>query len=309
MKSDMLRRFIPLLLTIISLLLLPLSAEELWVRNRPFQGQVEGKGNSMKVDLDALLKALELEATIQGNEVIFGDFKVPIETDSSGVRMVLLRDMATGAGLRIRKNPDLGTVDVFTETAGSGDKGDFSAISDSSNSTSRSSSGNGHEKPDYRIKVPSGLEYTDDPSMMAFLKDYVGQRSGGAPDNTSFEFILKPRKGNNDAVLLLMKMTGLPPLESIPPEVEAKMVEGFASGVARKGRILSGPTKLAIGGKTFFKVTYASVEKGENKKNEAYMHVSAPRGTLYALLFGDRENDFNRSAPLFRQAINNFYVK
>lgn len=299
------KRFIALLLTLVLLSLLPLAAEELWVRNRPFKGQVEGKGASLKVDLDALLKALELKANIQGNDVIFGDFKVPIETNSAGTRMVLLRDMATGAGLRIRKNPDLGTVDVFTEAAGSGDKGDFSAISDSPSS----SSGNVHEKADYRIKVPSSLDYTDDPNTMALLKDIVGRSGGDAPDNTNFEFILRPKNGSKEAALLLMKMTGLPPISTIPPEVEAKMVAGFASGVARKGRIVEGPTKLAVGGKPFYRVTYTSVEDGQNKKNEAYMHISGPRGTLYALLFGDLERDFNKTAPLFRQAIKGFQVK
>ena len=93
------KRFIALLLTLVLLSLLPLAAEELWVRNRPFKGQVEGKGASLKVDLDALLKALELKANIQGNDVIFGDFKVPIETNSAGTRMVLLRDNISGPGI------------------------------------------------------------------------------------------------------------------------------------------------------------------------------------------------------------------
>lgn len=83
------------------LLGLPVSAEQVFVRNLPFQGVVRGSGSAMLVELAPLLQMLGVSRPPD----------VPV-IDASGVQLVNLHAFARAAGARLVANPQLQTVDI-----------------------------------------------------------------------------------------------------------------------------------------------------------------------------------------------------
>lgn len=66
-------------------------AEELYVRNRPFRGYRSGNGRSMQVDVNALIKLLELPTCRSGGSLRLGDTS-PEESDSGEILRIQAGD-------------------------------------------------------------------------------------------------------------------------------------------------------------------------------------------------------------------------
>jgi hypothetical protein len=112
-------------------------ADDLFVNNKPFQGQTEGSGSSLYVELSPLADMLGLELRESGPDVFLDDS--PIRTKSvDGQTFVLLSSLAEAAGLKVVKNAGLGVVDVYK-----GQPKQVSSHSPSATSSTGASTGQG----------------------------------------------------------------------------------------------------------------------------------------------------------------------
>jgi hypothetical protein len=289
-------RFRVFSLLIIVALTLTAQAEEVWVRNKPFEGAVEGSGSSLKVELQALLEALDLEAQIEENAVVFGDFRVPIETTSDGTQMVLLKDMTVGAGLKVTRNRELGTIDVYSTSAGTKSGGDWDDAGGGTASASSSSL--------YSIKVPPQLELIDDPSVMKALLAEFGGISNG-----DLRCLVLPRNRSDESLLMLLSVDGLPS-GTVTKEMRTGAAQGYAQGMEQKGaRRLAGPTEVRINGKEFVKLQHSLAKNGKDLTTESYLSIDGPRGRLWVVMCMGDQATFSQSAPPYQQAIQSLVLK
>ncbi|MEW6280815.1 MAG: hypothetical protein AB1758_19525 [Candidatus Eremiobacterota bacterium] len=122
-------------LTLILGLVLSLAgwSEQVYVRNKPFKGQVSGAGKAVTVDLQGLVSAMGLTLTeVGGNWVVTAEGEeasLPEGATGTGsiyfkgqavgsapegaATMVPLFDTATALGGSVKSNPGLGTIDVY----------------------------------------------------------------------------------------------------------------------------------------------------------------------------------------------------
>jgi hypothetical protein len=278
-------------------------AEEVWVRNKPFEGAVEGSGSSLKVELSVLLEALDLKPKIEGSTVVFDDFRVPIETNAAGTQMVLLNDISVGAGLKVTRSRELGTVDIYSAEAGTQSAGDWADAKAGTNAgvgpaTNSSTS-------EYNISVPPQLELIDDPSVMAALADKLGRIPNG-----TLRGLVIPKDESEEAVLLLLTVGGLPPIGAVTREIKMAASQGFAEGMEEKGaQRLAGPTELRIGGRDFVRFQHTQVKNGKNTILESLLNLDTARNQLWVVMLVADQANFNRVAPPFQQAMNSLVIK
>ena len=103
------------------------SAQEVYVGNRPFDGPTSERGSELKVGVRELAEALELDLQEQEGLLVVDGSEIP-DGATTGVvvqgvvlelapgaegPMVNLKQFAEAAGLTYRSNSDLGTVDVL----------------------------------------------------------------------------------------------------------------------------------------------------------------------------------------------------
>lgn len=289
------------------LLFLPLSgtvaAQDLYVSNRPFKGEVVKSGNGMQVELEPLLKALKLDLKAEGGQVKIGDKTVTVTQSASGKGMVSLPEFAAAAGLTVRKNADFGHTDVYAST--SAPTGDWGA------DTAASSSGPGAAQggADYTIKVPPDYELINDPDMMAAIVGMVGKRSDSKlPDGAlGFEFLLTPKQGTTRKGVLMLMTINLP--GPVPAEEEASFVKAVTEGMQKKGQLVNGPTKTSVGGLNFYKSLIKTTEDGETNMMETHLHLAAALGKVYCLALVDEEASYSTSFPSLRNIVGTFRLK
>lgn len=268
------------------------SAEEVWVRNKPFEGAVSGSGPGLKVELQAVLQALNLEATIANDAVIFGDFRIPIETTADGKQMVLLKDLSVGANLTVTRNKELGTIDVYSTTAGVKPADDFSTSMDGS---AQAAGGSG-----YSFSLPPQLELVNDPSVVEGLV----QEMGGLPAGKLNCLVVSKNK-QEEALIMLFSF---PPAEagalrSLSPEAIGKSME------QQDSKQISGPTKATISGLPFYKFQHSMVKNGRAMIAETYWCLQSPSKQAWLAMYIAGQANFESSAPPFRQAIQTMVVK
>lgn len=117
---------------ILGMLALSVSADQLFIRNRPFKGQVVQSGKNIWVDAEVLAAALEAKVvkTEQGGfvfllkdadeselpavevgQIAVGDQRFPTQEGNSAP-LISLTDGATALGLRVSHNPQMKTIDA-----------------------------------------------------------------------------------------------------------------------------------------------------------------------------------------------------
>ena len=100
--------------TLLTFLLLSSAAlaDDVYVKNKLFKGQVQGAGQNLSVDAKDLLTALGIsDYTIKNGLLIVGKSKVTLNGG-----FVLLKDIAEATGAKVVVNAALGTVDVYQST-------------------------------------------------------------------------------------------------------------------------------------------------------------------------------------------------
>ncbi len=82
---------------------------DLFVKNKPFKGEVAGKGTAMMVEAEAFLKALGVtEYEVGPNGLVIGEVTVALQGS-----LASLSELAEAAGAKVIQNADLGTIDVY----------------------------------------------------------------------------------------------------------------------------------------------------------------------------------------------------
>ena len=308
------------LIWIVVLLFLGLStpglSEELWVRNRPFPGEVRGTGQSMLVEADTFLKTLEIEAEDRGDVFIIGGFPIPVEKAGT-IRLIPLRDVVDAAGLSISKNPSLGTVDVRVADAGKGPSGtwntDSSSDSDSSGSASKGEKTQ-LEGATFRVTVPGHLSVV---AESTYLKSGETDNAKAAQINNPLTqsagarqaFAVTTRQGPKMGLLSVSMIMNMDP--NLTAKDEKELLAAIGLGVLeRGGRIYGEPTTQNIAGKKYYKFLYDdNGEYGQQNKNEVYVHFSTKHERAFLMLLSAPKRKFNRIAPQLRLVVRNLRIK
>jgi protein disulfide-isomerase len=82
---------------------------DVYVKNKLFEGQVQGNGASTMVEAEAMLKALGIsEYKLDSQQLIVGEKSIPIDGT-----MVSLKSLVDALGAKLVVNPGLGTIDVY----------------------------------------------------------------------------------------------------------------------------------------------------------------------------------------------------
>jgi hypothetical protein len=87
-------------------------AEEVYVKNKLFEGEVVGQGLSSELNLEQLAAALELELARKDGAWLLGETVVLVR-EQDGRPYVKLSDLRT-AGFKVIHSPELGIIDVNT---------------------------------------------------------------------------------------------------------------------------------------------------------------------------------------------------
>lgn len=294
------------------LLLGPVCAQDLWVRNQPFTGHVQGSGSDMLVEMQTFLERLEIKAEDKGDVVIIGGFPIPVET-SGNVRLVPLRDVVDAAGLRLSRNPALGTVDVRVASAGTGNRGNWSKASGASSSGSKRPSVKiGHES--FRVRVPGHLFVLTAPE---FLKSEEQENVQTAELNSPRAQAMGARnvfyahtdKGHEAGYLTFSLFERTP--QGVTAKKEPSIVKGLKAIIAELGGEHKGRDSiLTVAGKRFHKFTYYQAQKdGTPTRNEAYFHISNKHRVGLLLVITAPKRQFNRVAPQLRLVLRNIRMK
>lgn len=97
------------------LLVLPAAAQEISVRNKPYKGEVKGRGTEALVQLAEMAKALDLPTTQEAGGWTLGGAPIPTVSESETV-YIKLSDLSK-AGLKVTVNKELNTIDVHRPVA------------------------------------------------------------------------------------------------------------------------------------------------------------------------------------------------
>lgn len=303
-----------LLLCIILLALQQVApADQVWVKNQPFQGIVRGSGTGIQVELRTILKTLELQAEDQGDTVVVGGFPIPVE-DINGVRMVLLRDLVDAAGLRMHSNPDLGTIDVRAARAGEGSRGDWAGQS-ATQGSSESVKGTKTllDGDFFRLTVPANLEVLANPR---YLKSGESANARALPQDALYspqldaEILCTARKlsGIKDGYLLLAVIHDIGGQASLEEQrIFAEVVR--ESATSHGAQDVSDISSSSLAGKRFFKFSFQESEDGVRTQNEVYLHFSGKHNKAFMVTMKAPTKIFKRVFPQLRLVVTSLQIK
>jgi hypothetical protein len=85
-------------------------AEDIYVKNKPFKGDVIGQGMNAEISLMDIGKALDLEVVSDNGRWTLGELNLP-GRELDGKIYVYLSDLKK-AGLTVIHSPELGTIDI-----------------------------------------------------------------------------------------------------------------------------------------------------------------------------------------------------
>lgn len=294
------------LLTLIGLSA-PCAAEEIWVKNKPFTGQVQRSGEQTLVELYPFAKAAEIELEVRGETLRFGQFTIPIQTMPDGAKMVSLQDLAGVVGLKIRKNPRLGTLDVHAASVGTGHRGDWSQVGHKNPSSDQGTLLREFNCETYIVRVPAGLKMFVEPRTL--LKDgKLDPEAIAARSSSEAEFVmadkLKPQSGAFTLTLVYQ------PTADFDDDFIAKTLETTKAMLAKDGGVFEGsPQIVNLSGRKFHKQKGTVVLSSGKKRFENYLHFSKKHKTIYFVQVIAPESEANKFFPRLRRALQKFRVK
>lgn len=274
-------------------------AQDLYVSNKPFQGEVIKSSSGVEVELEPLLKALKLDLKAADGQITIGDRTVPVTTSPSGKSMVALNAFAAAAGLTVRKNADFGHTDVYASTKAP--TGDWS---DAADAPASSASG----KP-YTITVPSDYRMVNDPATLEAIAGMAAKNNNGLPAGAmNIEFVMVPNEGAAKTGIVMLIVLNLP--GPIPAAQEATFGKLFAQGMAQKsGYPVTGPSPMSIGGQRFAKSSTKMNQDGKLCAMDVYSHLGAGNTKGYFLMTIDDDANSAKSGSHLRSIVDSFRLK
>ncbi len=304
-----------LLLCIILLALQQVApADQVWVKNQPFQGVVRGSGTSILVELRSILKTLEIQADDQGDTIVVGGFPIPVE-DINGIRMVLLRDLVDAAGLKMHSHPELGTIDVRAAKAGEGSRGDWSGQASTTQAGSEDVKGTKTllDGDFFRLTIPANLEVLANPR---YLKSEESANARALPVEALYspqlnaEVLCTARKlsGVKDGHLLLAVIHDIGGQASLEEQrVYAEVVR--ESATSQGAQAVSDISSSSLAGKRFFKFSFQEREDGVMTQNEVYLHFSSKHNKAFMVTMKAPTKSFKKVFPQLRLVVTSLQIK
>jgi hypothetical protein len=160
------------------LLAVPVSAQQIYVKNRPFEGKVLKDSGSLWVELGALELALGFKAQLEAEGARVSGRLVRTMTQGDVV-MVSLSQVASAVGAVVREDPGFGTVDVHVAVK---PKSSAGALEVDPISSEAAQSGEKVQTAAFAFTVPDGMQVSRDPRVIkAFLE------AGGSPLGNEFK--------------------------------------------------------------------------------------------------------------------------
>ena len=191
----------------------------------------------MKVELRTFLKTLKIEAQDEGETIIVGGFPISVETNGN-VRYIPLRDIVDAAGLRLFKNPQLGTIDVRGAAAGTGSRGDWHDSGTHHGSSRKKGTTTQIEGPHFSVSVPGHIDVLADP---AYLKSGESDNAKSATLNSPWDidqsvkgvFVATRQSGNATGTLTVSYIKDMP--KDIAQKDEKFLLSAITEGVKYRG--------------------------------------------------------------------------
>lgn len=173
------------MLSVLLFLLLscPVWAQQVFIKNQPFDGKVLKEGGSLWVELRPLELAMGFDSMLEAEGARINGRLVRIVKQGEMV-LVSLPQAAAALGAVVRENPEFGTVDVHMAVKPtSGTVGLEVTNSGRRTQSGRPVIGDAVETAAFAFVVPKGMQLTRDPRL---IKSFL--EGGGPPMRSDFKF-------------------------------------------------------------------------------------------------------------------------
>ena len=297
-------------LTCLALLLsasLPSFGEEIWVKNRPFTGRVQQLGDQTLVELYPFAKAAGIKLKVQGQNLRFGQFTIPIQSGPGGASMVSLQDLAGVAGLKIQRNPRLGTLDVHAPSVGTGNRGDWSQVGKRSSRAEKGTLLRKFDCETYIVRVPAGLKMHLEPKSL-ITKGKPNPEALAARANSDLEFIMADKiKPNSGHVALSIVYR---PTEEFDKKFIETSLQEAGETIRKNGGVVKSKGQIVnFSGRKFHKMKGTVVVSKKQARFESYFHFSKKHKSVFFLQVVSPESEAKKFFPRLRRALQKFRVK
>lgn len=278
-------------LFLLSLLCWPVQADELFVKNQPFHGFTLGSGLDTLVELSHFAEVIGVEVELQQEQALIRDTLIRVQTGPGGRKLVSLLDIAGAAGLKVRHNEELGTLDVHGEAGRHAIYSNWT-FDKSLEATKKKRKSTRISTPTYSIVIPSildAMEHEGDvgPQGAARLELTITPKNDPGNGLMTLQTLILPERFNEKAILSAQKSVILE--------------EG--------GRKLKGPTPYRAGGLDYHRFRFEGELDGKVSTIEQYLHFNHRRRQIFMFLLVVKKEEFKRRAPALRLALKNFRVK
>lgn len=287
--------------------------QELWVRNRLFEGHTQGEGSALLVEISPFLKALDIKAIDEGDIILVEGFPIPVEQFGS-LRLAPLRDIVDAAGLKYIYSPQLGTIDVQSSSAGTGNRGDWGATK--SSNPKRGSVKIGDET--FRVTLPQHLNAGVNSRFLLSkttqnVKSISSTKLSGS--GGSSELICRITAANSPPTAALYfnyHQVDDSTLNRIPEkDLEGAFIRGQKRVYSEAfGLPIENETVVSLAGKRFHSFQFSQVEQqGVILRKQFLIHVSHKHKRVFQITLEAEPKDFNKISPRLKAFQRNLRIK
>ena len=253
-------------------------AEEIWITNKPFSGQVVKDGGQTWVELAPFAKALKVGSAVEAGQATIDGKPVPSQLRGEAV-MVPLKEAATAAGAILRDNKSMGIVDVFKGV----EEQDPSTLAAASAQDNAATGGDGKvlKMAAYILTLPPDMQVSRDAQKLQAFG--LGAMKSGAALGEKYGVKATPQiicdamlfnKGDTEfkrgfGVLAYTPLPSFPPGTPMPTEDQVGGIQVQALQIAAQelGLTPSAPlSQTQLGGKSFGMLEGSLPAKGLNMK-------------------------------------------
>lgn len=264
------------------------SADEFWVKNRPFAGYTEGTGTQLWAEAEALAKAMGLPYDASTGELTLPDgTKFTTKRSPKGHQLASVSELAQATGWLLRQNKDLGLLELFSSSVTSAP----SSASWSQGESQATRTGQGRvitrQNPPFSVTIPADYEFQD-----KVLNSEQRRRNEPKVEGVTFheDFEVGP-PGQPDERLLVATFT-IPEAseEEMGPEGEQIVLRNFIESATRnQARLEREPVLLDVQGRRFWKTNFRS---SPTKGGVTFFHLNPKSKTAYVFFGKFRDPKF-----------------
>ncbi len=281
-------------------------AEEIWIKNRPFPGQVVKEGGQVWVEVLSFAKALGLTAALNGEAAVIDGKSLPV-VKKGELSLINLSESVKALGGVMRSNKEMGTLDIFM---GVKDQDPSALVVDDNAASSDSKA---IKMAAYAVTVPPDMQLSRDAQTLKA----AGLHASGAAQDVSSKFGVKESAKVNFDALVFHKgdnsfkrgfgALAYSPLDQaamgVPAEqINAIQMAGLQMAAKEMGVMPTGPiTEEQIGGRTFHVLNGSIPAKGVQLRMRLAIDQKRRRQYLMMVMAVDPK-DLEDFEPVFTAA-------